>query len=370
MRVLYVSKALIVAAYRDKLRALAAHADVTAVVPRRWGGEPVEASDVDGLPIAFWNVVLDGHNHFHLYRAAARMVREAAADFVHIDEEPYSAVTAQLVRQCGRQGVPCCFFAAQNLDRPLPAPFRRMRRHVFRGVAGGLAGTDTAARLLRRWGFAGRVAVIPQLGVNAERFRPCAQARARQRDGIRAGNAFVVGYAGRFVPEKGLPLLVRAFASLRDDARLVLIGDGPERSAIDAAARAAGVHERVHVVGRVGSTAMPDWLNALDVLVLPSVRLRNRMEQFGRILVEAMACGVPVVGTTCGEIPRVIGNAGIVVTERREAELAAALAALEGDAVERARLGGLGRRRVLEHFTNDSIAERTVRFYRRALEAA
>jgi len=370
MRVLYVSKSMTVGAYRDKLRALAAHVDIRAVVPVRWGRQPVDPVQPGDPPIAFRKVVLDGYNHFHLYRSAQRMLRDARADLVHIDEEPYSAVTAQLVFHCRRLALPCCFFAAQNLDRPIPPPFGWLRSRVFRNVDGGLAGTDAAARVLRRCGFTGKLAVIAQLGVDPERFRPCPHARQRVRDSLGLDAGFVVGYGGRFVPEKGLPLLIRAMAAQREDAHLLLIGDGPERALLEAAARDAGLSQRVHFAGSIRSTAMPEWLAGLDALVLPAIRLPARMEQFGRILVEAMACGVPVIGSTCGEIPRVIGRAGLVVPEGDATALAAAIHRLHDDGDARDRLGREGRRRVIEHFTNAAIAAATAGFYRDILEAA
>ena len=370
MRVLYVSKALTVGAYRDKLRALAAHVDIRAVVPARWGRQPVEPVDPDDPPVAFHDVLLDGYNHFHLYRSVQRILRAAGPDLVHIDEEPYSAVTAQLVFHCRRLAIPCCFFAAQNLDRSIPPPFGWLRSWVFRNVNGALAGTGAAARVLRQRGFTGRLAVIAQMGVDPERFRPCPRARQRVRDSVGLGAGFLVGYGGRLVPEKGLPLLMRAMAAQREDAHLLLIGDGPERAVLEGAARDAGLARRVHFAGTIRSTAMAEWLAALDVLVLPSIRRPGRMEQFGRILVEAMACGVPVIGSTCGEIPRVIGRAGIVVPEGDANALADAIRRLHDDGAACDRLGREGRQRVAEHFTNAAIAAATAGFYRDILEAA
>ena len=92
--------------------------------------------------------------------------------------------------------------------------------------------------------------------------------------------------------------------------------------------------------------------------------LANWREQFGRILVEAMACGIPVIGSTCGEIPRVIGDAGLVFQEGNVAQLAERLGELNGDPQLRVALGRLGRERVLRNFTHDRIAERTLQVYR------
>jgi glycosyltransferase involved in cell wall biosynthesis len=113
---------------------------------------------------------------------------------------------------------------------------------------------------------------------------------------------------------------------------------------------------------------VPAYLNQLDVLVLPSRTQSNWKEQFGRVLVEAMACGVPVVGSTCGEIPNVVGDAGLVFPEGDTDALRGRLNQLMTTPELRCRLGQAGRERVLAHFTQAEIARRTVELYRALLE--
>ena len=149
MKVLYISKALTVAAYRDKVRSLGELIDVAAIMPTRWGRQEVEPLLTSRPRITAWPVRAHGRNHFHTYRAAHRLLQGAGSDLVHIDEEPYSAVTFQLARLCRRSGTPFVFFAWQNLRKRLPPPFGAMRAYVFRHAAGAIAGTDAAADVLR-----------------------------------------------------------------------------------------------------------------------------------------------------------------------------------------------------------------------------
>ncbi len=167
------------------------------------------------------------------------------------------------------------------------------------------------------------------MGVDPERFRPDAGARRGIRDGLGVGpDDVVVGFGGRLVPEKGVRLLVDAVAGLEQAVHLVFLGEGPEEAGLRGRAAEAGVKDRVHFPGWVPSTEMPAWLAALDILALPSLTTRGWAEQFGRIAVEAMACGVPVVGSDSGEIPRVLGDAGVVVPEGEVQALAGALEGL------------------------------------------
>jgi glycosyltransferase involved in cell wall biosynthesis len=112
---------------------------------------------------------------------------------------------------------------------------------------------------------------------------------------------------------------------------------------------------------------MPAYLNGLDVLVLPSRTQSNWKEQFGRVLVEAMACGVPVIGSTCGEIPNVIGDAGLIFAEGDADALRACLLRLQRDPVLRRDLAQRGRARALARYTHKHIAAETVAVYRRMM---
>ena len=364
MRVLYVSKASRVATHRDKLTALAGRVELTLAVPDRWGGAPYENGERPPYPVVHLPGVLHGRNHLHLYRELGSVLVPGAFDLVHVDEEPFSLVTAQVVRRAWALGVPSLFFAWQNLDKRLPPPFGAVRRFVFRRVAGGVAGTEGAADVLRRGGFRGRLAVIPQMGVDPERFRPDGVCRARCRAELGlSGEDFVVGFVGRLVREKGVDLLLEAVARL-PHTRLLLVGGGPERDALARRAADLGVGERVRFVGEVPSPDVPGWMAAMDCLTLPSRTGAGWMEQFGRVLVEAMACSLPVVGSASGEIPRVIGDAGLVVPEDDAGALAGALGALQSTPGLRAELGRRGRARVLRTFTQGRVAADTVVFYR------
>jgi glycosyltransferase involved in cell wall biosynthesis len=112
---------------------------------------------------------------------------------------------------------------------------------------------------------------------------------------------------------------------------------------------------------------MPDVLRGLDVLAGPSLTTPRWKEQFGRMLVEAMACEVPVIGSDSGEIPRVIGDSGLIVPEGDVIALREAIRRLYHDRTLRARLAKAGRQRVLERFTQTAIAEQTAEAYRRVL---
>ncbi|MEI6778591.1 MAG: glycosyltransferase family 4 protein, partial [Chloroflexales bacterium] len=175
--------------------------------------------------------------------------------------------------------------------------------------------------------------------------------------------SFTIGYLGRLVPEKGILDLVEAMCGLPDHIRLRLIGDGVLGQAITTTAKTLGVDARVELCPAVGSTEVPVALARLDLLVLPSRTTSNWREQFGRVLIEAMSCGVPVLGSSSGEIPHVIGDAGMIFPEGDTLTLRREIARIATNPALRADLARRGRARVLAEFTQAAIARRHVEVY-------
>src|SRR5207302_6509529 len=137
---------------------------------------------------------------------------------------------------------------------------------------------------------------------------------------------------------------------------VVFTGNGPMKSALEEQAARLGISERITFKSGIPTYEVPQALQDLDVLVLPSLTRSNWKEQFGRILAEAMACETPVIGSDSGEIPYVIGDAGLVFPEGSAQELAARVRQLLNDSQLYATLAARGRKRVLENYTQGQIA--------------
>ncbi len=123
--------------------------------------------------------------------------------------------------------------------------------------------------------------------------------------------------------------------------------------------------EPLHV--RAGAERVPEFLGGLDALVLPSLTYPNWKEQFGRVLMEAMACEVPVVGSDSGEIAHVIGDAGLVFPEGDVTALTDCLRRLRAAPELRRELAARGLARVRERYTQDRIAAQTLEVYQTVL---
>lgn len=364
MRVVMLSKALVVGAYQQKLYEIAALGDIdlVAIVPPAWRDgarlQRLERRPAEGYRLLITPIAWNGRFHWHYYPRLPGLLRELRPDLLHIDEEPYNLATFHALRAARRAGARALFFSWQNIARAYPPPFRWMERYAYAHAEAAIAGTPSAAGVLREKGYAGPLTIIPQFGVDPQIFSP----RPRPPNPV-----WTVGYAGRLVEEKGLRILLDALERLGDDWRLALAGSGPLREEIRRWFTARGILDRLDLREHLDSRLMPEFLNGLDVLVLPSLTRPNWKEQFGRVLVEAMACGVPVIGSDSGEIPAVIAEAGLIFPEGRAEALAERLDTLRRDETRSRGLAMAGRQRVLAHYTQARIAEQTVDLYRQIL---
>jgi glycosyltransferase involved in cell wall biosynthesis len=245
-----------------------------------------------------------------------------------------------------------------------------MERYTFAHAAHAIAGNAAAADILRTKGYRGPLAVIPQFGVDPDLFAPAAtQLPAPQHGAASRSTTFVIGFVGRLLARKGLFVLLEALAGFDGAWELRVVGTGEDRAEAGALAERLGIAQRVVFMGPQPSTAMPAIMRRFDVLVGPSLTTPRWKEQFGRMLVEAMACGVPVIGSDSGEIPNVIGDAGIVVPEGDCVALRTAIARLRDQPMKRQDLAERGRARVLALFTQQAVARRTHAVYQEMLAA-
>ena len=298
----------------------------------------------------------NGRHHLHFYPGLAKQMRRFRPDIVHIDEEPYNLVAGHATMLAKQVRARTVFFAYQNLYRRYPPPFSLIERYCYAKASAGIAGNQDAADVLVRKGFRKPIAVIPQFGVDPQIYRPVPRVSESK-------HVPTIGYIGRVVPEKGLDTLIEAVARIRSRPHVFIVGSGSHRLALQHLAERLGVRDRVQFRSAIPAEDVPELLADFDALVLPSRTQKNWKEQFGRVLIEAMSCEVPVIGSDSGEIPNVIGEGGVVFPEGDADALAEQIKRILEDTEYRNELGLAGRKRVLEHFTQEKIAEQTHRLY-------
>ncbi|WP_309127668.1 glycosyltransferase [Microbacterium sp.] len=314
MRVLRISHSAAIAAWRGRERALrAAGDDVTLITAPRWhaGGAWAE---LDAAPEEQVRPARAFGRHPALFVYAPRPLWRALGerwDVIDVHEEPFALSTAQvlLMRALRRNPAPVVLYTAQNLDKRYPVPFRWLERWALRSAAGISACNSEAARIATEKGFPGKARVIP-LGVD-----PISHAGAATsppvEDGSRA-DAAVVGLLGRLVPEKGVLTLLDALRA-SPHLRARIAGAGPLAAELPTLIGSRGLTGRVDLLGAIPPDDVAGYYRTIDVLAVPSIPTNRWTEQFGRVAVEAMAAGIPVVSSDAGALPDVVGGAGIVV---------------------------------------------------------
>lgn len=363
MKIVILSKALLSVAYRRKTDALAAIPGVqlTVCVPPEWREprahvvqyEPQEPANyqIEVLPMQF-----NGQHHLHWYPTFARVIRRIRPDIVHIDEESFNFATFMAMRAARQVGAKSCFYNYANIERTYPPPFAWFERYAFTHADYALACSHEAADIITRHGYRGPLRIIAQTGVDPDVYSP-------RPDAHLARSPFTIGYVGRLVGEKGLDDMIAALALLPESMRLHVVGAGAHAEALKAHAAQRGVAHRITWQAPVSSNQVADVMRTFDALVLPSRTTANWKEQFGRVIIEAMACGVPVVGSDSGEIPHVIGDGGRVFAEQDPQALAQTLLELSSAPSTYAQYSKQARQRVLNHYTQQALAQQYYSMY-------
>ena len=261
--------------------------------------------------------------YLHHYPRLRSLLADLKPDVIHLWEEPWSLAALQAARLRDRVAPAAALVLEtdQNIARRLPAGFERIRRYTLARTDLLIARGDEALQVSRRHGFAGPAEFV-MYGIDAEVFHP------RPRPEHQAGSPFRLGYVGRLVPEKGLDDVLAALHHSPVNVELLLLGDGPERAGLLARAAEMGLGGRVQVLSPCSPAGVAEFMSTLDALVLMSRTTRTWKEQFGRVIMEAHACGVPVIGSSSGSIPSVVGKCGWIVPEGDATALAALLTGL------------------------------------------
>jgi glycosyltransferase involved in cell wall biosynthesis len=333
--------------------------EVTAVAPTVFRGDlrrivleeiASEACGLETVPVH-----LDRRIHVMFYGRRLRELLRARWDVVHCAEEPYVVAGGQVAAWTPREAV-LVFTTSQNITKRYPPPFSWLERYAMRRAAAWIAiGHTVAETLSARDAYSTHPRRVIPLGVDTTRFRPDAHARARILHELGwTVDVPVVGFVGRFVPEKGLSLLMRTLDATAAPWHAMLVGGGPMTASLEAWARR---HPgRVHIATGVSHEKMPSYVSAMDILCAPSQTTPSWREQLGRMLLEAFASGVAIIGSDSGEIPRVLGDAGVIVGERDDAGWLRALSELLQSPERRTELGAKGRARAHDLFAWPRVA--------------
>lgn len=375
LRVLFVSHTYVVGINQGKLAAIARNGftQVGLLAPAKWRARSwnqIFELEQDYSEISYQpaGVMLNGRTGGYLYRLGSILgaLRHFRPNILQVEEEVFSLSTFQMAIVAGLTGIPLAVFGWENLDQNLPRLRQWLRQFVLNTAKLVIAGNQDGADLLRQWGYTGKIAVMPQMGVDATLFKATMRSLPTHRP-VR------IGFMGRLVHEKGIDLIFDAACSLKDKGHsfeIVLCGSGKEEANLRTLTEQQGISEQVVWKGKVPHADVPVELAQFDILVLPSRTMPTWKEQFGHVLIEAMSMGVPVVGSSSGEIPNVIGRSDLVFAENKAADLAIILERLMSDNSGYKAASQYGIERVKDRYTHERLAEQLIAEWAKILKVS
>jgi len=372
IRVMFISHTYVVGVNQGKLEAIAAtgKAEVALLTPKQWKAaewykefqveKPSDQIKFYPTPIVFSG---RGGAYFYSPLAALKAIVDFRPDIIQVEEEVFSlsafeiAIFARLLKK------PVVFFGWENMDRQLSAFRRWIRQFVLNTAKYIIAGNCEGGELVKKWGYQGAIEVMPQMGVDTKLFAPAPEAIKNPE--------YRIGFVGRLSYQKGIDTLIAACHLLQKQGynfRIILCGSGKDEPIFRKEAEKYGLEEFITWRGGVRHDEVPEEIRNFDVLVLPSRTVSTWKEQFGHVLIEAMATAIPVIGSSCGEIPNVIGRSDLIFTEGNAQELAAILRRLISEPNWRLEMAKYSLDRIHKFYSHERIAERLIDLWNSVLK--
>lgn len=357
MRVLIIDNLAVASSRRHLYRFSAKQfgEPIHLLVPESWREQGVvtkcEEENDDNLKV-YKSPFIFGYRHQRVvYLRLKKIIYTVKPEIIFINSEPENFNTFHLVRTVKKYFPKTKLACAswRNIDyksNPYPYKFgwinRLLESYTKKRIDICFVYSHTTEGLMKELASWNVVYIPPAL--NCEDFQFVPKQPSPEAD------TFLVGYLGRLSYEKGVDILIRAIAQTEKNIRGYIVGDGPEKNKLKILAEELGISDRIRWDDAVSFKDVPSVLRNFDVLVLPSRSTKIWKEQFGRVLIEAMAVGVPIIGSKSGEIPNVIGECGLLFKEESENELVDAINKIKDDHENRKRLIKRGREKVEQEY--------------------
>jgi glycosyltransferase involved in cell wall biosynthesis len=291
---------------------------VTAIAPKIMHGDlrstKLEREVHDICHLEDVSAYFSRYIHVMTYGYKLKQILDADWNIVHCWEEPYIMAGWQVAAWV-KARTPLVYRTAQSYAKQYPLPFNLMENYAMSRASGWICSGQTVETALKnRHGYNLPRRIIP-LGVDINHFYPCADSKQKIRQLLGWQQEIpVVGYLGRLVEEKGLKFLMSVLDGSIVPWQALFVGTGKMELELRTWAKQYG--DRVRICTNVTHNQVPQYLNAMDILCAPSQTATNWREQFGRMIVEAFACGIPVIASDSGEIPYVVQDTGIIIGEQ------------------------------------------------------
>jgi glycosyltransferase involved in cell wall biosynthesis len=301
-----------------------------------------------------WPWLGPAQNYLHWYPELKQVLRDFQPDVIDLWEEPWALVSAHTcwLRNRLLPQTRIVMESEQNLNKQFPPPFRWIESYVIRNADRAVGRSSEVIEVLRAKGYKGPANVVGN-AADTELFRPLDRTACRRE---LSWDKFTIGYVGRLVERKGLMDMVEALAFLPGDLQMAFVGSGEYRPELERRIAELGKAGQVCFIDARPLEELPQVMNALDALILPSRTVPSWKEQFGRVIIEAHACSTPVIGSDSGAIPEVVGQGGLIFPEGNAEALAGAILRLKENPGLGREWGEHGRQQVEAKYTWAKVA--------------
>jgi glycosyltransferase involved in cell wall biosynthesis len=298
-----------------------------------------------------------------------RLVNKLDVDIIHAHWSLPQGLTGIICKRVSK--IPCITTLHGSDIHGLRYPaLKWLNAKVIQHSDACTANSSETARMAQRISMKDDVAVVP-MGVNPL-FLSTARERNKQQTGSQAGEKRIL-FAGRLIDLKGVDYLIRALPSVLKKfpkTKLVVVGSGPMKDELMNLSTRLNLSDTVIYIDKVSQEKLLEFYTSADVFVLPSiVTEKGETEGLGVVLLEAMACGLPVVGSAVGGIPDIIinGETGLLARQKEPDSLAEKITKIFSDASLRRKLVENGYQMVEKNFSWDTISEKFIKIYQEVL---
>jgi glycosyltransferase involved in cell wall biosynthesis len=374
LRILFASHTYVLGINQGKLDAISKNCsvDVALLVPKRWkarGWGAVFTLEKPYPNINYYpaSVMGEGRGGGYVYSPIniSNAIQTFKPNLLQVEQEVFSLSAFQMALYARAKSLPLVIFGWENMNRQLSFVRRQMCQFVLNTASLIITGNHDGKNIMMEWGYKGPIEVIPQMGVDTNLFSPLLRQNHSTQE-------FCIGYMGRLLHHKGVDILFSAVRQLKQQGfhfKVVLCGSGKDETQLRQCAKQEDIEDLVTWVGKVPHADVAQEIAKFDVLVLPSRTVADWKEQFGHILIEAMSIGVPVVGSTCGEIPNVIGRDDLIFPEENSEALAAIIKRLIQEPDWHSEISRYCIERVDQHYSHECIAEALVQQWLKILKS-
>ncbi len=363
MKILYIWHAAVVEEYRRRFHEFSKFEDVElkVLVPPQWteGGKIVkyQKSKIDkDYEIIIGKIRQQDNIKLYLFlNNYFKLLKSFKPDVIHLVEEPFSYLALQtlIFKKLVSRKSKVIFHSAHNVSERMAYNFNFIRRLSYLFFDGAVVRNRETHNIIKKQGFTKPVKLSGN-GISLENFKKVNSKKLKKHLGLTAKN--IIGYFGRIEQPKGIQFLIEACSRLKEDYQILMIGSGQYKKEIEQLIMKFNLNEKIIWLDFIPHEIIAEYYNCVDVVVVPSMTTSFWKESFGRVIIEAMACEVPVIGSSSGAIPDVIDDYGIIFDEQNVDDLFDKLQNLLNDKKLRLQIGKKGVERAKD-FSWENIAK-------------